>query len=128
MRIKRIICFLLCLYLFQVFLVPLVHYRHEIIENDECGQCYAGAQLNSSCGEHGIPCGNPAHHHHGKHKAHDPAQCAVCKTFLQDIEEQAVDQKIFFRHTYIALCCNKLNITFLLTTLFSSRSPPQQIS
>ena len=128
MRIKKLIYLLLYFYLFQIFLIPLAHYRHEIDEKDQCIDCHAGVQLNSSCGDQEAPCENPAHHHHNKHKAHDPAHCVVCKSLLQDIENRTLSKENFSQHTFVASYCNRCYGTYLLCASFSNRSPPTQTS
>lgn len=84
MQMKRKIFIVLCIYLSQVFFVPVIHCLSERGEKD-CENCYAGIQLNSTCNDMQGPCNNLAHHHHNNH-SHDPAQCAFCKSFIKDIE------------------------------------------
>ncbi len=83
-HMKRKIFIVLCIYLSQIFFVPVIHCLSERDSND-CQDCYAGIQLNSACNDMQGPCNNPAHHHHNNH-SHDPSQCAFCKSFIKDIE------------------------------------------
>lgn len=84
MQMKRKIFIVLCIYLSQIFFVPVIHCLSEGSEKD-CEDCYTGTLLNSPCDDTHGPCDNPVHHHHNGHR-HDPAHCTFCKSFIKDIE------------------------------------------
>ena len=127
MKSNRVFYLLLCFYLFQLLVVPLIHHIHEQHEEEHCTECHAGEQINSAC-EGRVPCNNPTHHHH-KHDSHDPAHCNVCKVFLQDIDSFTTSNKDFITPRNMVLpnpngCYIKNTIFFK----FSNRSPPLSIS
>ena len=127
MRLKRIYFLFLCFYLFQIVFVPISHHIFEGDEESDCSDCHFNEQLNSSCGD-GSPCENPSHHHHGKHKSHDSANCVVCKIFLQNIEISVLNSTNYYQHIYSKSLFNKIFVSYLFYTSFSNRSPPSQIS
>ncbi len=122
MQIRRKILVVLCIYIFQVFLTPVIHCLSEINERD-CADCYAGIQLNSSCNNTDGPCSNPSHRHHNNHR-HDPAQCTFCKSFIKDIEHVPVYYRITFNHVTILDNLTLYHPATFLRKMFHVRAPP----
>ena len=127
MKINRVFYLLLCFYIFQLLVVPLIHHIHEQHEEDHCTECHTGEQINSTC-DGSVPCNNPTHHHHDKHGSHDAAHCIVCKVFLQDIDSFTT---INIDSSPQNVALSNSNGCYVYDTVFfkfSNRSPPLTIS
>ncbi len=121
MQMKRKIFIVLCIYLSQIFFVPVIHCLSEGHEKD-CEDCYAGTLLSSPCDEHG-PCDNPIHHHHNGHR-HDPAHCAFCKSFIKDIEYAPNYYAIVFGSLILVTNSRTLHQSSTLLRRIPIRGPP----
>ncbi len=124
MRIRRKILVVLCIYISQIFFTPVIHCLSEMSERD-CTDCHAGIQLNSPCNNTGAPCNKPAHHHHNNHR-HDPAQCAFCKSFINDIEYVPIYYKIILDHSTPVANITQYRPATFLRRMFHVRAPPHK--
>ncbi len=121
MQMKRKLFIVLCIYLSQILFIPVIHCLGEGGKKD-CADCFTGTQLNSYCNNTQIPCDNPAHHHHNRHK-HDPAHCVFCKSFIKDIEYIPNYYGIIFE-CFILVSNSTLHQSSTLLRKTSVRAPP----
>ena len=121
MRTNRKTFIVLCIYLSQIFFVPVIHCLSEGNERD-CADCFTGIQLNSHCNSTQSPCDNPAHHHHNGHR-HNPAHCIFCKSFVKDIEYIRNYYETTFE-SFILVSNNTLHQSSALIRRTPIRAPP----
>ncbi len=119
MQIRRKILIVLCIYLSQIFITPVIHFLSE----RDCADCYAGILINSSCNNTDGPCNNPAHHHHNNH-SHDPAQCAFCKSFIKDIEYVPICYNVIINQITIVDNITQYHPATFLRKMLPIRAPP----